>query len=286
MQVNPPRNEHALELALVQRAGNDNKRAKDDRTTMANAIVAQMLGEGVAVKGGSSLRFRYGSQASRFTMDFDVTRKIELDEFLKRFRSELAVGWQGFTGEVVILPQANPRGVPFEYVMQPLQVKLKYKNQSWCSVNIEISLGEAGCADSCDTLDPNSETLAVFQDLGFPPPKPIRIMPLDHQIAQKLRGLSGFNSRRAHDLIDLQLIMLHDADKIDLAAVGQICNRIFKHSDTPPWPTPISKKENWNSLYVAQIANLPVLQTIDEAVAWVNKFIAQIVQAAPATGAD
>ena len=279
MPVNPPRNEHALELALVQRAGNDNKRAKDDRTTMANAIVAQMLGEGVAVKGGSSLRFRYGSLASRFTMDFDVTRKIELDEFLRNFRFRLAIGWEGFTGEVVILPQANPKGVPFEYVMQPIQVKLKFKNQSWCSVNLEISLGEAGCADSCDVLEPNAETLAVFQDLGFPPPNTISVMPLAHQVAQKLRGASGFNSRRAHDLIDLQLIMLHDKEKVNLAEVRRICERIFKHSDVPSWPTPIFKGANWDSLYTAQIADLPVLQTVDEAIEWTNELIQQVATA-------
>ena len=119
MQAKPPRNEHELELALVRRAGNRNKQATDDRTTMANAIVAQMLGEGVAVKGGSMLRFRYGSKNSRYTMDFDATRKIDLDSFIKGFRERLSAGWNGFTGEADILPQASPVGVPFDYVMQP-----------------------------------------------------------------------------------------------------------------------------------------------------------------------
>ena len=62
MPAKPPRNEHELELALVRRAGNSNKQAKDDRTTMANAIVAQMLGEGVAVKGGSMFRCQIGTR--------------------------------------------------------------------------------------------------------------------------------------------------------------------------------------------------------------------------------
>ena len=278
MSDKPPHNEHALELALVRRAGNDNKRANDDRTTMANAIITQMLGDGVAVKGGSSLRFRYGSRATRFTMDFDVTRRIDLDEFLRGFRSRLAAGWQGFTGEVAILPQANPKGVPFDYVMQPFKVKLKYKNQSWCSVNLEMSLGEAGCADSCDALTPDAETLSLFADLGFSLPTSINVMPLDHQIAQKLRAVSGFNSRRAHDLIDLQLILLYDEAIVDFAAVKRICERIFRHSNTPPWPTPISKGESWDSLYTAQIADLPVLQTTDEAVDWVNKLIKRIAE--------
>jgi len=139
----PPHNEHALELALVRRAGNDNKRANDDRTTMANAI---------------------------------------------------------------------------------------------------------------------------------------NVMPLDHQIAQKLRAVSGFNSHRAHDLIDLQLILRYDETKVDFTAVKRICERIFRHSNTPPWPTPISKGESWDSLYTAQIADLPVLQTVDEAVEWTNKLIRRITE--------
>ena len=128
MPVDPPRNEHELELAIVRRAGRNNKQAIDDRTTMANAIVAQMLGDGVAVKGGSLLRFRYGSKNSRYTMDFDATRKIDLDTFIKGFRERLAAGWQGFTGEADILPQASPRGVPFEYAginLPPLQKPLR-----------------------------------------------------------------------------------------------------------------------------------------------------------------
>ena len=106
-----PHNEHMLELAIVRRAGNDNERALADRMTMANAIVGQLLGPGAGVKGGSSLRFRYGSADSRYTMDFDMTRKIGLEEFLSGFKRRLATGWSGFTGECDILPQANPRGV-------------------------------------------------------------------------------------------------------------------------------------------------------------------------------
>ena len=95
----PPHNEHYLELAIVRRAKNDNGKAMTDRMTMANAIVGQFLGNGTGVKGGSSLRFRYGSAQSRYTMDFDTTRKIGLDEFLKGFKRRLSEGWYGFSGE-------------------------------------------------------------------------------------------------------------------------------------------------------------------------------------------
>lgn len=276
MPVKPPHNEHELELALVRRAGKSNLRAATDRTTMANAIVARMLGEDVAVKGGASLRFRYSSGGARYTMDFDVTRKIGFGDFLAGFRARLAEGWCGFTGEADVLPQASPAGVPPEYVMQPVRVRLKYRNHSWCSVNLEVTAGEAGCADESDCVEPGAEAVAIFADLGFPPPDAVRLMPLEHQMAQKLRGAAGRHSRRAHDLIDLQLMMLHDGPRINLARVRDICRTIFRYSDTPPWPPEISMRPLWDTLYAEQVADLPVLSTVEEAIDWTNALIAQI----------
>lgn len=43
------------------------------RTLLADVIVAQMLPEGV-VKGGTSIKIRYGNQTTRFTRDLDTAR--------------------------------------------------------------------------------------------------------------------------------------------------------------------------------------------------------------------
>lgn len=43
---------------------------------MANAIVAQMIGQGV-VKGGSGLKFRYGDRATRVTLDLSVLPTVD-----------------------------------------------------------------------------------------------------------------------------------------------------------------------------------------------------------------
>ena len=52
-------------------------------------------------------------------------------------------------------------------------------------------------------------------------------MRLEHQIAQKLHGVSEPNSIRAHDLIDLQLIV--DNSLIDYKKVKDICIRLFNY---------------------------------------------------------
>ena len=273
----PPHNEHELELAIVRKVGNDNAQAVSVRTTMANAIVGQFLCDGAAVKGGSSLRFRYGSENSRYTMDFDVTRRIGLDEFLEHLKMKLAAGWVGFTGEISILPQAAPKGVPFDYVMQPIKVRLFYKGKNWCSVDLEVSLGEAGAAEHADNMSPNEETLNAFRELGFPDPGSVPLMPIEHQIAQKLSGLSGTASRRAHDLIDLQIIFQHE--KVSLTQLKDICQRLFTSRRKEPWPPTIVLHEDWPSLYDAQRTGLPVLPTVDEAIEWVNALIKRIANA-------
>ena len=114
---NAPNSKSNLDRALQRFAG-DFARANDLRGQMANAIVAQMIGEGV-VKGGSGLRFRYGEKLTRVTMDLDTAWKTDLDAFLKLLNERLAAGWNGFSGEVRVLAPAKPRGIPFDYVMQP-----------------------------------------------------------------------------------------------------------------------------------------------------------------------
>lgn len=279
MEIKPPRNEHELELRLVRLFNKNNAKMLVVRNMMANTIVGQMLPKGAVLKGGGSLRFRYGSAYSRNTMDFDTTRKGDLDEFLKELKTSLELGWNGFYGEVVILPQADPKDVPFDYVMQPIDVKLKYGKNPWCSVRVEVSHSEAGSTDGCDEIDPPEEIISVFEALGFPRPKNIPLMMLEHQVAQKLHGASGQSdkNRRAHDLIDLQLIVANA--KLDYKYIKSICENLFRFRRRQTWPTKIVSHPDWNTIYTSQKLDLPVLPTVDEAIIWANDLIAKIAEA-------
>lgn len=277
--VKPPRNEHELELRLVRLLGNDNQRMLVMRTMMANAIAGQFLPRGTILKGGGSLRFRYGSAYTRNTIDFDATRRGELDAFLSNLRTSLDNGWNGFSGQIAILPQATPKGVPFEYVMQPLDMKLRYKGQPWCTVNLEISHDEAGATDICDMVAPPAEVLAAFRGLGFPEPGPVALITLEHQVAQKLHAVTNpsDHNQRAHDLIDIQVIMREGS--VDLKKVKGICVRLFAQRRMQPWPTLVKVRKNWESIYSAQKRDLNVIAQVDEAAAWVNELIIRIESA-------
>ena len=270
---NQPRNEHALELALNRLAGS-NIKAVEYRDIMAGVILGQMLPDGCVVKGGTSMRLRLGPKNSRVTMDFDTSRRDDLDLYLRQLRERTERGWCDFTGEVFIRKPGSPKGIPFEYVMQPLDVKLAYRHQPWCTIRLEVSHNELGDADELESRELPHEITDIFESLGFPPPATIPLMPLHFQIAQKLHGLTSQGSNRARDLIDLQLLCANEA--IDFSRAHATCERLFAYRKCQPWPPVIVKGENWESLYKAQARDLPVLPTVDEAVVWANELIAKI----------
>ena len=260
-----------LNKALLRLAGNDES-FLDLRATMANVIVAQMLPNGV-VKGGSQLKLRFGPLASRVTMDLDTARSTDLDTFLRDFRLALATGWNDFTADLIVKAQASPRGMPFEYVMQPLDVKLRYRGRPWYTILVEVGHNEIGDADEAERLPVPEGVAAMFEQLGFPVPAPVPLMPLKFQIAQKLHGLSAKGSDRVRDVIDLQLMARTNLDR---ASVRAVCEKLFAYRKCQPWPPHVEKGETWDLLYQTARGALPVLPTVDEAIVWVNAFIAAL----------
>ena len=202
---------------------------------------------------------------------------MDLDSFLKDIRAKLKLGWNGFAGEVVVLKQASPRGIPFEYVMQPCAVHLSYLGTPWRVVDMEIGHNEIGDADAFDLIPVPNEIALLTEYLCFPELGEVRAMKLEYQVAQKLHGATERGSKRAHDLIDLQLII--SQEDIDMAATAAVCRELFRYRRKQPWPTSVVKNENWEAAYADQKGNLNVLPTVDEAIAWANELIASIDRA-------
>lgn len=242
------------------------------RTAMANAIVGQMLPEGV-VKGGSALKLRFGDAATRFTTDLDAARVHDVEAFVAGLGENLAEGWCGFTGRVVPRSPAHPEGVPEQYVMQPFDVKLSYNGKSWLTVPLEIGHDEIGDADEVEYGLAN-DVAALFEAVGLPAPAPSPLMALHHQIAQKLHAVSAPGSDRAHDLIDLQVICA--MGEVDLRRTRETCLRLFAYRRQQQWPPSIVADGSWSGLYDAQAEGLDVKATAAEAVEWANELVAAI----------
>ena len=96
-----------LDNALKRLAG-DEKSYVDVRSLIANAIVGQFMPNGV-VKGGTSLKLRFGDKTTRFTTDLDTARAIDLSDFIENLSASLREGWNGFTGRIVPTEPAKPK---------------------------------------------------------------------------------------------------------------------------------------------------------------------------------
>ena len=271
-----PHNEHELELALTRFAGS-NLAAVECRDIMAGVILGQMLPPGTVVKGGTSMRLRFGPGLSRVTMDFDAAGGMELDEYVKLLRSRLEAGWADFTGEALIRRRASPRGVPPEYVMQPLDVKLAYRRHPWCTVRLELSHNELGDADTHEVRELPAKIKGIFAALNLPEPEPIPLMAIPYQVAQKLHGVTQPGGSRVRDLIDLQLIVANES--LDIAATADICRRPFRYRNMHPWPAKVVKAVDWDGVYDELRRDLPVAATCDEAVEIVNGMIGRLAGA-------
>lgn len=271
MLAKKPNSRRNLDIAIRRLAGSDADAIKL-RTTMANTIVGQMMPSGV-VKGGSSLKIRFGDSNTRFTTDFDMARVCDLNDFVYRFGINLEKGWGGFTGRIVRQSPATPEGVPSQYVMQPFNVKLDYNGSPWCTIGLEIGHDEIGDADEAEYLI-DASIADLFSELALPSPSPVPLMPLPYQIAQKLHGVSESGSKRAHDLIDLQIIVA--CGSVDWKKTKDICGRLFSYRRAQAWPPTILKGEGWDALYFDQAAGLGVIQDVDGAVAWANDLVAKI----------
>ncbi len=262
-----------LDDAIRKISGNSPEEYIRMRTLMANAIVAQMLPDGV-IKGGSAIKMRFGDASTRFTTDLDTATATKPEDYAEKLNASLSKGWEGFAGRVVERSPAHPKDVPAEYVMRPFDVKLSYNGKPWCTVPLEVGHNEIGDAENADWVR-LEDAERIFSELGFPALQRVPLMPLEHQIAQKIHALTG-DGDRVRDLIDLQLIAQNAS--IDYAKTRCVCERLFAYRQQQEWPPSLREKSDWRNLYDAQAAAFSVEKDFGNAVTWVNDFITRIAR--------
>ena len=220
--VTAPPNLTSLQARIRNEAIGNGRLGRRLELIVADTAVGQMLPPGV-VKGGAAMTIRLGEAQTRATRDLDAARAADLtaNAYLDALDERLAAGWGGFTGTVRAIEKPSPKEVPPDYVMRPFQIRLSYKGSFWFNVTFELGRDEIG-----STSDPeiriSDSILLLFARLKLPEPAPIPLLPIDHQMAQKLHACSWLDKNgendRAHDLVDLQLLVREEAP--DLARVG------------------------------------------------------------------
>lgn len=281
----PPRTRRALEQLIRNIAregpGSGGHQQAENRLERAvlNTVVSQMVPDGV-VKGGTAMKLRVGEARSRFTPDFDVARArtLDLDGYLDLVADRLAEGWGGFTGRLEELNSAEPEGVPDDYVMRPFKLVLSYLNSEWKTrVRFELGHDEIGSTANPDVAM-SDRIRTLFARLGLPDPQPVPVLPVPHQVAQKLHACTGVardgTNERAHDLVDLQL--LEQGPGIDTAETAPVARRLFAARQSHAWPPTVQAHPGWDELYAEAADGLGVLPAVDDAVDWANDLVFRI----------
>ena len=223
-----------------------------------------MLPDGI-IKGGTALKVRFGDAQTRFSRDLDAARPAgtDLAMYLDGLDENLHKGWHDVRGIVRPgRPVKAPQSVPLEYVMQPFKVALSYKGGDWLTIDLEIGYDELG-STAAPELRISQDIVGLFESLGLPAPAPIPMLPVDHQIAQKIHACTwvgdGGGNERAHDLVDLQIIV--QEEQPDLAAAGVTAARLFASRKAQAWKPVVvaysseDEKKDWGKLY----AELPAI---------------------------
>jgi len=136
-----------------------------------------------------------------------------------------------------------------------------------------LERGWHGFAGVIVTLEPATPA-GVPSAYVMSPFTPVAVLPLDHQIAQKLHACSAPGSDRAHDLVDLQL--LARGTELDMALTASTTRRLFAARKGHAWPPVLTISEGWAFLYEEAADGIDVLPTVAEAVAWVNGFVSSL----------
>lgn len=275
----PPANLNALQARLNNITG-DRSVAELIKRTLACVVVAQMLPAGL-VKGGAAMRIRLGATTTRFSLDLDVARHPELDAaaFIADLQQRLEQGWAGFTGRIVTRTPPSPAGVPSVYVMRPYDLKLSFAGRSWLTLPLELGHDELGDTDRPDEQIA-TDVVDLFTQLGLPEPRPIPLLAIEDQVAQKIHACTAPGSERAHDLVDLQLLDTIDTG-IDLVTTAHLSRRLFRSRGTHDWPPTVTPGPLWTDLYREAADGLPVLQDLDDATAWTQDLIDRIARIDP-----
>lgn len=159
--------------------------------------------------------------------------------------------------------------------MQPYEVKLSYLGAPWCTVAFELAHNEIGDVDVADLVVP-ADASAMLASMGFAELKPVPVMPLRYQIAQKLHAASEPDSQRAHDLVDLQLMVANA--EVDYTQTRMVCERLFAYRQKHAWPPALAANPGWDTVYAEAAKGLDVAQDVTDAVAWTNDLIERIDQ--------
>lgn len=302
-EASPPLNIAQLNERLVQVAAKMGIPVARARVMLCTLIVTQMLPDAVMVKGGMGVKIRLGERGTRATSDLDVSIRARGSEFAEAFSERLSAGWGSvppskgalkrdpdspwrvaFTATVRAGNAHDPGLAHPEYVMHPYRVSLAFLGVAWGGLDVEVSDPEVDLVVS-EPAELDDELVGFGASFGFGDLRPVKLVDVEYQIAQKIHAVTDPAYNRAHDLVDLQLLWKLGPD---IVKVRELCVRTFEFRRQQPWPPlPMRQVGDWNLAYAdareeTEVGGqTSVLLTVDEASEWLVTKIVEILEVMP-----
>jgi hypothetical protein len=268
------------------------------RVMLCTLIVSQMLPDAVAVKGGMGVKLRFGELGTRATSDLDVSTRERGKDFEQEFFRRLAKGWGAvppskgelrrnaeardrvaFRGTVRPLKRHDPGLTRPEYVMHPYRVSIAFLGFSWGALDVEVSDPEIDSHPHA-AVGIDTELLHFSSAFGFGELRPVELVDLEYQIAQKLHAVTDHAYVRAHDLVDLQLLWSAGPE---MATLQNLCIRTFEWRGQQAWPPlPVRPMSGWEIAYDVARAETEVegqtvvVEGLERAREWLAEIIERV----------
>ncbi|MCL2483352.1 MAG: nucleotidyl transferase AbiEii/AbiGii toxin family protein [Propionibacteriaceae bacterium] len=254
-------------------------------STVVVAALQRALGDDqqplFLVKGGVYIEFNLGLKA-RTTSDVDTLFRGELAEMADRLDQALALPWGPFE-----LTRTDIEVIDAPKSVKPRRfwVQVSAKGSVWRRIQVEVSFPEGDMASWSRTVPPPN--IGFF---GLNAPEHLIGVAMDYQVAQKLHAASDpdaedYENQRVHDICDL--LLLKDAfypgeppvslraacvDIFDFRAdEAAKLGRLVRH-----WPPTFAINDYWRAAYPPLAESLGITLTLDEAVATIEAWVAEI----------
>lgn len=197
------------------------------------------IGSAMTVKGGVALELRL-HPTPRATEDIDLVvhdagdLMASLDRSLATERGEPRLHG-GFSfqrkGEARDLMNGAWR----------TELTVRYEGGAWNTISVDIAREEI------PGVAPEYLTAIDLSPLMLPGPRLVPCLPLAHQVAQKIHGMTqpprtNGRNERAKDLVD---VLLLEESLGDLTALRRVCVRVFDTRGTHAWPPQLTIQEHW-----------------------------------------
>jgi hypothetical protein len=200
----------------------------------AQVVLGQML-PGV-LRGGAALKIALGPFGSRLSSDVDLVLPHGLvpdafEEWINNGKKE----WGRFRVEISVREKdARPEGVLPHDVIRTYTARVFFGDGEWRAVKLEVGRDEVGGFGQ--PVERIAEEWPVyFRKVGLEDPAAVALFPYPEQLAQKIDGCTRPDKRgdnqRAHDLVDIQLILLDT--RIKPSDLHEIARQTFAYRGVP-----------------------------------------------------